>query len=357
MRKRYLLLHRALKNSGDFLIGQRAHMLIKYLRPEVDITIGKGWVPLRDQFQEDFFDSINAIIIAGGPGYLPNMYPDIYPLVEQAANFKVPVFLMGLGVWMSSQAYKNKEPYIFNNKSNEFLSQLDKQGTTLGVRDALSYEVLEGSGFKNVQLNGCPVWYSKDFFGKSMKRYDSLRSIAFTPPAAIEYFDQAKTLLSLIVDHFPKAEVIVGFHRGYAEDRYTNSIFANTYSEFAQWSQLKGCKVKDLSYSAETFSEYDEIDVHIGYRVHAHLHFLSNRKVSALIAEDSRGIGVKPCLGTIIHKGWTPDGCGVDNNTPNMLMDEFSKEFSRKFSCYQDVPDRIDSRWNDFMKPYILELP
>jgi len=42
---------------------------------------------------------------------------------------------------------------------------------------------------------------------------------------------------------------------------------------------------------------YEDFDLHIGYRVHAHLYFLSRRIPSILLSEDVRGSGQAKSLG------------------------------------------------------------
>jgi len=154
----YLILHRALKNAGDFLIGKRAYELIHYLRPERKLIIGRAWQALDEQLSDSVISDLEAIIISGGPGYLPNMYPDIYPLVENVTNYKTPIFLMGLGVWMSGSQYEGKKPYLFTDASKRFLFSLDQKGIPLGARDMITLEVLKGIGIKGVQQQRALVY-------------------------------------------------------------------------------------------------------------------------------------------------------------------------------------------------------
>ena len=353
----YLILHRALKNAGDFLIGKRAYDLIKHLRTDRELIIGEGWRPLHKQFSEDLLSNLKAIIISGGPGYLPNMYPDIYPLVPDAGNYKIPIFLLGLGAWMPGKDYETTMPYLFNEFSKKFLLAIEKKGT-LGVRDLISFKVLQKNGLKNIQLNGCPAWYDVPSLSKQMETPSKINNIVFTPPASIVYLDQAKNLLIQLIETFPHSKINVSFHRGYASDKYTNKNDAKAYTGFANWARDLGCSVEDISYSAEGFNEYDDFDVHIGYRVHAHIYFLSRRKVSGLIAEDSRGLGVKECLGGVVYKGWVSEAPElVDKSLPEKFMNNFFDEMKNNFMSYVEIPYRIDSIWENAMKPFVLNLP
>ena len=49
--------------------------------------------------------------------------------------------------------------------------------------------------------------------------------------------------------------------------------------------------------TADSFKIYDDAYLHIGFRVHAHIYNLSQRKRTILIEEDDRGAGVNEALG------------------------------------------------------------
>ena len=57
-----------------------------------------------------------------------------------------------------------------------------------------------------------------------------------------------------------------------------------------------GYEVLDASSQLAKINRYLDLDLHVGYRVHAHLDFLSRRYPSILIAEDVRGEGQQTSL-------------------------------------------------------------
>ena len=117
-----------------------------------------------------------------------------------------------------------------------------------------------------------------------------------TTPAQIEYTYQIIRILNLIKRMFPKAEVLCSFHRGIKRDQYTKRRYSYTYSFIATYAKILGFKVHDLSYSAGGIEYYREFDLHVGYRVHSHIYFLSIRKPSFLLHEDGRGKGLSLTL-------------------------------------------------------------
>ena len=78
----------------------------------------------------------------------------------------------------------------------------------------------------------------------------------------------------------------------------------------------------DISHSADGFSIYDDCDLHIGFRVHAHIYCLSMRKRSVLIEEDGRGAGVNQILGLPSLKSYSDD-VQIDNSIYNIAKNRF----------------------------------
>jgi hypothetical protein len=114
----------------------------------------------------------------------------------------------------------------------------------------------------------------------------AIDSLAFTPPANPVYLGQALELLRRLVAARADRPVTVVFHRG-------------SQAPFARLAAQLGCLTRDITGSAAGFAVYDEVDAHVGYRVHAHLYALSHGRLSYLVAEDSRGSGVLRTLGPL----------------------------------------------------------
>lgn len=77
---KFSILSGAYINAGDFLIVDRTIKLLKYFYPDSEIKIYK-----RNKDLSEFLDEINsstALILAGGPAYLSNLYPNVIPLVD-----------------------------------------------------------------------------------------------------------------------------------------------------------------------------------------------------------------------------------------------------------------------------------
>lgn len=286
-----VILTGAQKNVGDYLIGSRSR---KLLREFVDTDI----VEL-DRFknQDENIDLINkarAVFLCGGPAYAENIYPDIYPMVSDINAIKVPIIPFGLG-W-SGRPFGEPEQFKFDQLSKSFLDNVHSRTKFSSCRDEITQAVLNQQGYHNVKMTGCPVWYDLSSIGKELST-DSFDRIVFTTPASPALIKQNHVLMRDLKRQFPKAELVCSFHRGILPDRYTSLRYGAAYTAMALDAKLLGFKVVDTAYGLEKISFYKGFDLHVGYRVHAHLDFLSRRKPSVLINEDGRGLGMVRSLG------------------------------------------------------------
>lgn len=289
----YLLLHRALRNAGDFLILERARRLFQWARPGAAVSEGKAWIPLAKQFSERELARFKAVIICGGPGFQPDLYPRLYPLAELESM--PPIVLLALGSSVLPGTDRQMRDFHFAPTTHRFLSRIVASGVPLGTRDALTAGLVRQAGFQEILMTGDPVWYDLDAMAAPIRRPESIASIAFTPPANPAYFAQALELLKALERDRPGTKVRIVHHRG-------------VQLPFQSLARRKGWESTDITGSATGFATYDEVDIHVGYRVHAHLYCLSHGIPSYLVAEDSRGRGVHATLGELGALGFDPAG-------------------------------------------------
>jgi hypothetical protein len=121
--------------------------------------------------------------------------------------------------------------------------------------------------------------------------------MVFTAPDNPRLIPQAMSVLRAATQVCCPNRVTVAFHRGILPDQYTRVRASAAYITMASWARVQGFEVRDVSYDLHKIEFYDQSDFHLGYRVHAHLHFLSRRAYSVLINEDGRGEGMNQTLG------------------------------------------------------------
>jgi hypothetical protein len=292
---RYLLLRRALRNAGDFLIFERAKFLIESVRPDASIDAADAWRPLSEQIASEELGRYRAMIIAGGPGYATGLVRT-YPLgpLDQLP----PLVLLALGSFVVPGTPEQLGGFRFDNADREFLDQILTRSSMLGARDPVTARLLRANGYDRVLMTGDPAWYDLGRLFLDPIVPSRIGNVAFTPPANPAYFQQAVDLFERFASDRPDCSFTIVHHRG-------------VQVPFERLAQRHGWLTREISGSAEGFAAYDEVDLHLGYRVHAHLYATSRGVLSYLIAEDSRGVGAIEGLGGLGIPGFGSGWGGV----------------------------------------------
>jgi hypothetical protein len=157
---------------------------------------------------------------------------------------------------------------------------------------------LHRAGFSNVLTTGCPAWYDLPSVDRDFVPPRRIGRIVLTAPARVSNLLNAARLVQFVRRRFPRAEGFLCFHRGIIPDRNSRGREAVVNLSLAAVGRAAGFKIVDAAYSTRALQLYSVCDLHIGYRVHAHIAFLSLRKPSVLIQEDGRGEGQSATLGT-----------------------------------------------------------
>lgn len=293
-KKYFIALTGAKKNVGDFLITNRAIKLLEHVAPNYNFIIKPHW----EEFDDiEFINNSEGIIILGGPGFQMNMYPGVYKLVKDLKDIKVPIHTLGTG-WKGIPGDRTTEKlYYFTNSARELLNKMDSTSGGMSCRDYQTERALKNNGYNNVTMTGCPVWYDLDSIGKNFIPPEKVKKIVYTPAQNEMFSDQSIEVLNFIKSKYKDSEIIVSFHRGIGEfDKYTTKNDAENTQKLVEAAKQIGLQIADVSYDDKKLNFYDECDIHIGYRVHAHIYFLSKRLPSILLHEDGRGNGVSDAL-------------------------------------------------------------
>ncbi|WP_203256650.1 polysaccharide pyruvyl transferase family protein [Hyunsoonleella ulvae] len=345
-----VLLSGQIKNIGDFLITDRAKKLFEYF-VDSDIVILDRTKKLNNQL--DIINKSRFVVLCGGPAYASNIYKGIYPLVDDLSLIKVPIIPFGLG-WSGFPIGKPMD-FKFNKESLDFLNSVHSSIDYSSCRDEITESVVKNNGFNNVKMTGCPVWYDLRYIDDSFTDFTA-KNIVITTPAAPRLFWQTIKLVALMKKEFPSAEnFYMTFHRGIMPDKYTKFVTSIGYILMCIGSKvlIPKMKIRDVSYKMEKIDFYQEMDFHIGYRVHAHLYFLSQRKPSVLINEDGRGVGMVKTLGLPILNIDDKELFNKIRNTlrtyKNNDIGDFKrvkKVFDEKFSVMKSFLANLKTKYN-----------
>ncbi len=361
-----ILLSGAKKNIGDFIITDRTRTLLERVLGE-EILWMPNWKPLDGR--EDEVAAARALVVAGGPGYRPGMYGSVYPLFtdpQTLPKLGVQVRFLGLG-WKGEPGDDfDLAHYRFAPRTTALLQALGDR-VRLSARDCPSVTVLRNSGVEGV-LTGCPVWYDLDHLGEPLRAPSKVERVVFTPPQQELFYEQSRAILRSLRALLPAAEIIVAFHRGIEADEETPAAAAAGLKEYAAFARSIGCEVRDVSYDLARIGFYEECDLHVGYRLHGHLYFLSKRLPSVLLEEDGRGRGASETLRLPGVRAWeltwssklarTLSSPGVARRLAKRFPVKAARqeavaetiaavrgELDSGFARNAEVPGRIDAMW------------
>ncbi len=298
-----LLLTGARKNVGDYLITERARALVADLSGSEVVAV-PSWESLDDK--ADLLAGAKALVVAGGPGIQPDMYPRVYPLLstlEAMSRLTVPLVFLGSGSFLPVGDTLDVRHAGFSTETRRMLDACAGR-VHFSVRDPISAKVLDANGVRDYVYTGCPTWYRSDRMGQGFVLPANVKTVVFTTPASAIYQDQCVATLERLKAMLPKAHFSCVFHRGIHADELTAETEAVWTEKLASRARAMGCEVIDAAYDLGRIAFYDECDLHVGYRVHAHLYFLSARRPSLLIEEDARGVGANLALGTNGIPAW-----------------------------------------------------
>lgn len=272
-------------NAGDFLIQKRSSELLQHFLPSTEIRLFS-----RKDIEKDFFEieKCDIIVFTGGPLIKQDLMGTIS--LNQSMKFSKPIMLLGCG-WAGEDGSKESNySYSFTKETLDFYTKVTTEGMGIGCRDLFTLRALSKENLSNVYMTGCPAWFNLSYVDKVHLASDSNRieKIYVSDPARSINQSQVIEVLSFLQKRFPLARITFVFHRDV--DEGFRATIENLFPKI---------NVLVITGGAEGFSVYDDCDLHIGYRVHAHIYCLSVRKRTILIEEDGRGAGVNEALGLI----------------------------------------------------------
>jgi hypothetical protein len=280
-----LVLHGAKRNVGDFLIRQRALALIDKFCGDESVEVRPRWEPI----PRATLEQARAVVIAGGPGLSPHFYPGVFPLVADLSQLRVPVLPVALG-WVG-RPKGHPEQMAFDPSSLDALRHIHRGIGWSSVRDVLSLQVLERADVGTTRMTGCVVWYDLDRLFGPIDAPSEIGDVVVTTPASLRLVPQCARLLAALAKRFPSARRRCVFHRGIGHGPHSKRASAIGNHVLARAATRSGWEVVDAAGNLDAIAFYAHADLHVGYRVHAHLAFLSARRPSILIEEDGRGAG------------------------------------------------------------------
>ena len=279
MKNQYVVLTGGKNNAGDFLIKYRAKQLFQELKPDRKIINFNAWEKF-DDMKLKIVNESRALILMGGPSLQRDMYPGIYKLRDNLNDIKVPVITMGIGWKSINGEWQDSYQYKLNESSISLVKKISNSGYLSSVRDYHTLNVVRFKGFKNFLMTGCPAYYDLDYINKKAI-ISNIKKIAFSLGTSfVESSSMEKLMKKNILkcqEEFLDCEFEVVFHHSLNKEQFLsihsgNSKHVERHNNFASWLDSQNISYVDISGSAENLMNYyKSVDLHIGYRVHAHI--------------------------------------------------------------------------------------
>lgn len=334
----------AYKNAGDYLITKRTVELLEYCLNDVEVKIF-----LRKDMNRRYneINDCDFIVFSGGPIFMPSLISYL-PIIKAKRWFpKVlnkiylnhkkwyskKMIVLG-GGWYGSYTDENYvNNYNFDTITLEFWKHVSNTGYGLSCRDWYTENVLRNSGFEKIYMTGCPAWYflpkvNEVNFNKDIR--GGVKKIIISDPANIENDCLAISLIKYLREKYDDSELNILFHRGVSEQRL-----------LVKYAEENKIDYIDISGNCNGLSLYDDVDLHAGFRVHAHLYTLSVRNRSILIEEDGRGTGANEALGLPSIKAYSNfvHKCSHQKiDSAYLINSDVISEFS-KYLIEQEISD------------------
>ncbi len=367
--KKIIIVGRPYSNGGDYLIYHRLVNVIKKNIPDVKIDVKLG---SDEQLNIEELNEYDAIVTGGGGAQFSEEHIRTSFLYKHFDEIQVPVHYMGTGLYGADGTNETVFGYQYSEEMSAYFKKVVNRGGQIASRDWTVDTVLRNNGIDEVIMAGCPAWYDVDMlertdeageknassneFPKQIKVI-AVSNHGLTKNAEFhgKKLDQIEELVLFLKRKFDGVKILLTFNDGY-DTKYSR----NYNMALKQWAEEWGVVCVDLSNDAQRFKALNEIDLHIGFRVHTHIYCISRKIPSLLIEEDIRGYGMNESL-HLPHLTAYDKGCGGERFRANpyllsQILVLLAQMDERKWRDYEDVFELIKYYYQTGMKKWMEKL-
>lgn len=255
-----------------------------------------------DAQQIDILRQTGAVILAGANQLDDNFAA--WPGLKADELRKLPIRFVPMGIGINGVADRNRG---FTENALETLRAIHEKIefsswrcplTTAAIETALPE--LKGRAL----MTGCPVVYDKPLLeGSTFSDRDKV--IAVTVTERDDFWDREAGTLQFVANRFPSARRYLVLHQIF--DQPTDfelrfgtypgaGLFLKKRARLRALARRLGYEIVAPATANEALAFYKGVDMHMGSRLHAHLHFLSQNKRSFLTYVDDRMKGFSEFL-------------------------------------------------------------
>lgn len=150
----------------------------------------------------------------------------------------------------------------------------------------------------------CPVLFDLPLLDGTQFN-DRARCVAVTATERDDFWAREIATLDFVARFFAKARRVLVLHQDFAQLRPPRrpdllgavSPTDRSWADLRRHAQSLGFEIVVPDSADRAIRFYQEVDLHFGSRLHAHLHFLSQNKRSFLTRVDARADGISRALG------------------------------------------------------------
>ncbi|MBX4994142.1 hypothetical protein ABID08_006150 [Rhizobium binae] len=293
--------HQKKVNYGDGFILRAIERQVGRFSPSATFS---PRVPLGDY---DFAQlQLHRYVILAGANQLKD---DFAPIAKMKASTlrKSNLVFIPFGIGLHGEAGFNEG---FTENAREILSIMHERIEYSSWRCPLTTGLLNTALpalREQALMTCCPVVMDRPLLdGSRFER--NLSTIAVTITDRGDFWDRETPILKEVAELFPNKRRVLVFHQDFdppsafepLADRLTiplGSQKIKTSRHVRRLARQLGYEILIANDVDTLLAFYEHVDLHVGSRLHAHLHMLSQNKWSFLIKVDERSTGIASALG------------------------------------------------------------
>ncbi|WP_161803866.1 polysaccharide pyruvyl transferase family protein [Pseudoalteromonas sp. P1-16-1b] len=263
------------KNIGDQLITNSLISAIKDIK-ENDIHFDIIWRGDTWKNVQKIIESSDTIIFAC-LAIRPSMASREYPFLKNILESNIPIHVVSAGTALNVDSDKIAIENYVDDESKKLLLALDEKCTTFTTRGLLTQRFCNSIGMKVSSFAGDVAFVERKYSDLKFQLNQEIKNIVISDPHySINYISLLSETYKKLKSTFPSSNIKIALHGN-------NKVVKN----FAIENNINFVEIyKDKDSGLRI---YDDADIHVGFRVHAHVSMLKRRKYSYLFEQDGRG--------------------------------------------------------------------
>lgn len=265
------------KNIGDQLITDRTIDFVKKTFPNKELNIRSVWRAESWDVAKTHIMAADLVIFAC-LAIRFEMSTKEYPYLNKVVKSGRPYCVLAAGTALPVSYNVIQFNKALSSEANATLKKVNDKALFFTTRGCLSQFFCERIGLNNSRFSGDIAFYDNRFANRRFNKDFPINKIAISDPhGGMRYYNCILNLVRELKVVFPEANIVFFFHG------LNNRLLKRLEEDGFECEKLYDKKHDGLDL-------YDEVDLHVGFRVHGHVSALSRRKVSYLLEQDGRGL-------------------------------------------------------------------